>query len=188
MEQWRPVIGWEGLYEVSDHGRVRSLARTVAFGTRTRVVPPTVLKHGKTTQGKPQVHLSGNGRKKVREVHILVLEAFVGQCPQGLEACHENDVADDNRLENLRWDTHSANESDKVRNGGHYQASKTHCPRKHEYTPENTKVGKRGGRWCRQCHREDARARYHRDIETQRTYRREQKRRQRADLVVQEGG
>lgn len=187
-EQWLPVVGWEGLYEVSDHGNVRSLPRTVAFGTRTRDVPSTVLKPGKSTGGKPQVHLSGRGSKKVREVHILVLEAFVGPCPPGLEACHRNDVADDNLLSNLRWDSHKANEQDKVRNGGHHQLNKTECPRGHAYTPENTKVGKNGGRWCRQCHREDGRAKYHRDIENQRTYKREQMRRHRANLVVQEGG
>ena len=51
------------------------------------------------------------GRTK-RTVHRLVLEAFVGQCPDGMEACHENDVKDDNRLSNLRWDTHKNNIDD----------------------------------------------------------------------------
>jgi hypothetical protein len=50
-------------------------------------------------------------------VHRLVLEAFVGPCPAGMEACHNNGVRTDNRLENLRWDTRSANCRDRIRHG-----------------------------------------------------------------------
>lgn len=157
-EEWRPVVGWEGLYEVSDHGRVRSLDRLVQFGTRQRMVRGRIRKPGRTIKGVLYVPLC-NGIQVNRSVHQLVLEAFVGPRPSGLEGCHWNDVKTDNRLVNLRWDTHKANELDKVRNGRHHQSIKTQCPRGHDYTEENTKQHS-GGRWCRECHRADGRARY----------------------------
>ncbi|MDM3894746.1 NUMOD4 motif-containing HNH endonuclease [Mycobacterium intracellulare] len=181
-EAWRPVVGWEGLYEVSDQGRVRSVERIVQFGSQTRTVRSTILKPGETTKGALYVVLS-NGRPKNRRVHQLVLEAFVGPCPPGMEGCHWDDDKKNNALTNLRWDTHSANELDKVRNGGHTNASKTHCLRGHEYTTDNTKLHS-GGRSCRECHRIDGRERYQRDIENQRRLKRESKRRSRAAQVA----
>jgi hypothetical protein len=82
----------------------------------------------------------------------LVLEAFVGPCPDGLEACHWDDDPTNNRLSNLRWDTSIANKRDMARNGGGNQnAHKTHCIRGHEYTPANTYRKRGGGRECRVC-------------------------------------
>jgi hypothetical protein len=161
-EVWLPVIGWENLYEVSDCGRVRSVERVVPFGANTRRVLSRVLQPGRAAHGGVLfVHLTNGERRQVRRVHLLVLEAFRGPRPPGLEACHWDDDNENNHLENLRWDTHGANERDKIRNGNHHQVNKTHCPAGHEYTPENTKVGKNGGRWCRECHRIDGRRRYH---------------------------
>ena len=57
------------------------------------------------------------GRGNGRRVHRLVLEAFVGPCPEGLEACHSNGDPTDNRLENLRWGTHEDNHQDRVKHG-----------------------------------------------------------------------
>lgn len=178
IEQWRPVVGWEGLYEVSDHGRVRSLERVVQFGCQQRTAPSRILKPGQNVHGVPFVNLSGGGKRHIRSVHTLVLEAFVGPRTPGYHGCHWNDVKTDNRVENLRWDTASANARDKIRNGHDHQVNKTHCPHGHEYTPENTKLH-RGGRWCRECHRADNRERYWRDIENQRAYKRESQRRSR---------
>lgn len=180
-EIWSSVVGWENLYEVSDCGRVRSLARTVPFGNNTRRVPSRVLKPGRDANGVRYVQLTDGPRRVVRRVHVLVLEAFVGPRPPGLEGCHWDDDKDNNHLENLRWDTRSANMQDMLRNGNNHHANKTHCKRGHEYTPENTKIGRNGGRWCRECHRIDGRQRYRRDLENQRAYRREQMRRSRAN-------
>lgn len=178
-ERWLPVVDWEGLYEVSDLGRVRSVERVVQFGAQTRLVPSTVLKPGKNRQGVLYVNLS-NGTNQVKRVHQLVLEAFVGPRPPGMEGCHWDDNKENNALTNLRWDTHSANMFDKVRNGGCHQSQKTHCPRGHEYTPENTKLGRNGrGRFCRECHRIDGRKKYQQDLENQRRIRRDAQRRYR---------
>jgi hypothetical protein len=59
----------------------------------------------------------GVGKVVCRYVHRLVLEAFVGPCPEGMEACHNNGDTADNRLVNLRWDTKQANVADKLKHG-----------------------------------------------------------------------
>lgn len=184
-EEWRPVVGYDGYYEVSSQGRVRSLDRLVTFGTRQRQVIGRVLKPGKTIHGVYFVNLSVDGLKQLSRVHRMVLEAFVGPCPEGMEGCHYNDDKSDNRLVNLRWDTHSANMHDRTRNGGCHQAMKTQCPSGHEYSAENTKRDKNGGRFCRQCHRVDGREKYWRDIDNQRRIKREAQRRRRQRLQEQ---
>ena len=84
---------------------------------------------------------------------VGLLEAFVGPCPSGQEACHANDDPRDNRLENLRWDTRSANALDSVRNGTHHAARRTHCAQGHEFTAINTYRYPSGKRSCVVCRR-----------------------------------
>jgi hypothetical protein len=86
-------------------------------------------------------------------MHILVLEAFVGPRPAGMEGCHWDDDPTNNHLSNLRWDTRSANARDAVRNGRNQGKNKTHCPRGHELIGANIVAGaiKRGWRQCRAC-------------------------------------
>lgn len=153
-EIWKPVLGYEGLYEVSDHGRVRSLDRVVPhsrYGQQKR--RGKVLKLAAAGDGHVKIHLCRGGVERYHFVHTLVLEAHVGPRPEGMEACHSNGNPDDNTVPNLRWDTKSNNILDQVRHGVHGQARKTHCPSGHEYTPENTGVSKDRKRWCRECHR-----------------------------------
>lgn len=156
VEQWRPVVGWEGLYEVSDRGRVRSLPRIVyagpVVGQRQAVGGIRTLVQSK--RGHLVVALCRDGNDHRRYVHHLVLEAFVGLRPPGTECCHRNDIKTDNRLENLRWDTSSANMQDRVRNGIHPMSRKTHCKNGHAFDEANTGINYRGARWCRQCNRD----------------------------------
>lgn len=153
QEQWRPVIGHEGAYEVSDHGRVRSLSRTLETSVGPRAHHGRVLRPG-TQYGRKFVNLAG---RDVRLVHHLVLEAFVGPRPDGMECCHNNGDPSDNRLENLRWDTSSSNKRDQLAHGTHSNASKTHCPKGHAYTLENTRhytyPSGVNARFCRTCDR-----------------------------------
>lgn len=113
---WLPVIGWEGLYEVSDRGEVRSLDRWIP--QQQRLFPGRVLKPGRDGHYL-FVHLCYNGKSVSRKVHSLVLEAFAEPRPAGLEACHGPGGKLDNRWpENLSWGTKDKNLGpDKVRDG-----------------------------------------------------------------------
>ncbi|MEV4127158.1 NUMOD4 motif-containing HNH endonuclease [Nocardia sp. NPDC049707] len=138
-ERWLPVVGYEGRYSISSRGRVRSedrffLRNGYQVRVRSRILKPIVMKSG----GYHSVGLCANGSVQSRKVHALVLEAFVGPRPSGMEVCHNNGVPTDNRLENLRYDTASANQLDKVIHGTHHNARKTHCKRGHEFTQANT--------------------------------------------------
>lgn len=121
VERWRPVPGYENRYLVSDRGSVRSLIN--GNGTRWRNGPRLVRPSVKA-YGARYVSLYRNGRGWSVSVHRLVLLAFVGPCPPGMETCHNNGDASDNRLSNLRWDTHQANIDDKRRHRRNPSGSK----------------------------------------------------------------
>lgn len=100
-ERWLPVVGYEGLYEVSDLGNVR-----VVFSSKHSHIGKTIGSTKNT--GYREVVLTGpDGVKSSHRVHKLVLLAFVGPAPVGLECNHKNGVKTDNRLENLEWVTRS---------------------------------------------------------------------------------
>lgn len=134
IENWKPVPGWDGYYEVSDHGRVRSVERTVHYSDgRRRRFPSRSLNSYPDSRGHLQARLHRASKTHPVAVHKMVLEAFVGPAPEGMEGCHHDDDKSNNRLSNLRWDTRSANLYDRIRNGRHHNANKTHCPRGHAY-------------------------------------------------------
>ena len=140
-ETWRAVPGYEGRYEVSDHGRVRSLLRG--------------LMHPWHGFGYPMVRLYDGAYKNMR-VHRLVLMAFVGPCPEGMEACHNDGDRANARLSNLRWDTHAANIEDRKGHGNFKKA----CSRGHAFDADNTRIGRRGERICIACTSRRAREAY----------------------------
>jgi len=154
-ERWRPVVGYEGIYAVSDQGRVWSVPRLDPLGRCQggRFKPPA------RSRKYAQVTLYRDGRGRSVNIHTLVLEAFVGPRPDGMECCHGNGNPRDNRVENLRWDTHGANQRDSVAHGTNASARKTHCPQGHEYTPENTYWTESHGRQCKTCGRADSKRR-----------------------------
>jgi hypothetical protein len=103
-EIWKPVPGFEGRYEVSDHGNVYRVRRE-------RVRGGLAKQH--ITRGYYYVYLEGQSFR----VHRLVLRAFVGEPQPGQVGCHNNGDPLDNRLENLRWDSVPANIADAMRHG-----------------------------------------------------------------------
>ena len=104
-EEWRSVSGYEGLYEVSNKGRVRRTGK--AYGA---AVPGKILGYGDGGVGYVKVRLyTGNCKCKTFRVHHLVLAAFVGPCPDGMVCNHKNGIKSDNRVENLEWVTYSQN-------------------------------------------------------------------------------
>jgi len=119
-ETWRPVVGYEGFYEVSDRGRIRGVDRLVGSKIPGTLKPwkGKILAPGVTETGRLRIRLMKYGKSKMEFVHRLVLLAFVGPCPEGMEACHDPDPDPSNcRLNNLRWDTHIANKVDQMRHG-----------------------------------------------------------------------
>jgi hypothetical protein len=116
-EEWRQVLNYEGLYEVSSLGRVRSLDRSVNHYRGSRISRGKVLSTYRGSDGYLSVCLCMNGSKNHARVHRLVLESFLGPCPDGLECCHNNGDRGDNTLDNLRWDTRSSNFADSVKHG-----------------------------------------------------------------------
>lgn len=159
-EEWRPVLGYEGMYEVSSVGRVRGVGR---FGeTRPGVIAffkPKILRGGMTKDGYPRVWLTRNNRRTEYRVSRLVCAAWHGPCPEGMECRHLDDNKLNNTPSNLRWGTRSENTYDKVRNGRHPMASRTHCIRGHQFDDENTYITPIGSRACRTCRAAEKRAR-----------------------------
>lgn len=123
-ESWREVEGFEGYYEVSDRGRVRSVDREIAQQSRkgrtyTRRLNGRMLKPSPTIYGHLQVPLRRDGGLFRLLVHRLVLLAFVGPAPEGCECCHNDGDLRNNQLCNLRWGTRRENAKDRYRHGTH---------------------------------------------------------------------
>lgn len=118
-ERWLPVPEYEGLYEVSDLGRVRSLTRTATFRDgRKRRVNGCLMRPAHGPAGKYlMVTLSKDGIYKRTYVHVLVLLAFAGPRPLKNEARHGPNGRYDNSLANLCWGTMSENHQDRRRDG-----------------------------------------------------------------------
>lgn len=153
MEEWRPVVGYEGFYEVSDQGRVRSLdhERPNSLTGGVSKHPGKILTPVANKGGHVRVYMKG----KRHFVHRLVCRAFKGAPPVDRPlVLHWDGVPTNNRSDNLRWGSSSDNEADKLRHGRNKEASKTHCPKGHRYDKENTRLSRKGHRLCRQCSRE----------------------------------
>lgn len=155
-ERWKPVVGYEGIYEVSSSGLVRSLPRLDSIGRRVGGRMLTILPH---PSGHRQVKLSRDGRTVQGKLHRVVLEAFAGPAPLGCEVLHIDGNPADNSIGNLRWGTRSENMLDRVRHGTHHFANKTHCPHGHPYDAINTHVTSDGRRMCKECLRTRTRQR-----------------------------
>ena len=123
-ERWLPVVGWEGLYEVSDQGRVRTIktghTRKGCYASNGRV------------NFYYKVGLSREGTVWQVAVHTLVLTAFTGPRPEGKEAAHKDGNTKHNTLFNLEWKTASANSRDRILHG-----TQQHRNMWHKITPQN---------------------------------------------------
>ena len=155
-EQWKPVVGHEGFYEVSDRGRVRSLTRTITTSHgQNRTYKGNIKEPSVRDGGRRVVSLQVDGQARTRIVSHLVAEAFLGKRPQGLSVCHNNGNPGDNRVSNLRYDTHSENMHDKKLHGTDHNVNKSHCPRNHPLSGNNLVPSKlkSGARECLACSR-----------------------------------
>ena len=113
-ELWQPIDGYEGLYEVSDQGQVRSLDRLKTFqgrwGTETKRIKGRVLRPGRQINGRLYVNLSKDNQPWVVTIHKLVALTFLGPRPEGMDIDHVNGDFLDNRACNLEYVTHQENQ------------------------------------------------------------------------------
>ena len=115
-EEWRAIVGYEGRYEVSDLGRVKSLPNSRRKSIL--VMKQSPMKRG----GYMSVNLTSNDglswTQRLHAVHLLVLTAFVGPNPGvGYQCCHDDGNPANSALSNLRWDTLSGNQMDRIAHG-----------------------------------------------------------------------
>ena len=103
LEEWRPTVGYEGLYEVSSHGRIRRVSPTHLNRNVGGLLNPW------SAADYHRVELCIEGNNATFGVHQLVAEAFLGPCPPDREVNHKNGVKHDNRAENLEYLTHQEN-------------------------------------------------------------------------------
>lgn len=122
-EVWKDIKGYEGTYQISTFGRWRTLTRTVWYnnprgnGKVPRYVRGQIRKPLIGGNGYLMVVLRKNGDMKIKLIHRVVLETFVGPCPAGMEGCHNDGNHQNNNIQNLRWDTRSNNHYDGIRHG-----------------------------------------------------------------------
>jgi hypothetical protein len=112
-EIWKSVVGYEGRYEVSNLGRVKSLPNQ-------RRSTAIILKQTKRKDRRMSLQLTDTGsdgkwRQTLFQVQWLVAAAFIGPRPDGMEVCHNDDIPYNNRLDNLRYDTRLGNAADRVK-------------------------------------------------------------------------
>lgn len=110
IEIWKSIINYENLYEISNYGRVKRFYKD----KRSKLFK--ILKPIKD-KGREVVNLSKNGICKQIFIHKLVMEAFVGPCPKGMQICHGDGDPINNKQENLRYGTYKENANDKIKHG-----------------------------------------------------------------------
>jgi len=134
VEIWRPVLGWEGLYEASSLGRIRSIERWTR-GRHRGIGPHRVRRRSKVLRLVLNQHgyLAGNfsrrGGRVNFELHRAICEAFHGPAPEGFVAAHWDGVRTNCAASNLRWATIAENQNDMVRHGTLLRGEQKPCAR-----------------------------------------------------------
>lgn len=123
-ERWKSIVAYQAYYEVSNHGRVRSLDRVVKYPNASdRHMSGRILTHRLDNYGYPVVNLSVERDHKTFKIHRLVLTAFVGD-PEDESVCmHLDNNPENNSLDNLRWGTSADNNRQCIEDGRGNRAS-----------------------------------------------------------------
>jgi len=127
LEEWRPVVGYEGRYEVSSLGRIKSLQRTCSTkGGSHRSVPERILKPAPDGNGYMAVPLAKDGKTNTVRVCRIVMVAFVGPRPEGFVVAHGSKGKLCDSLDNLAYKTQSQNcGEDKLRDDTHCRGERS---------------------------------------------------------------
>lgn len=154
---WKPIPNWDGYYEISNYGEVRTIPHVIMRSNGVRqTIQGRKLKPSKDHRGYLQVHLYRNGNRTHLTIHVGVAKTFIGDRPDGYDVCHNDGDKYNNFVGNLRYGTKSSNMYDRVKHGVHHNSIKTHCKHGHEfevvgYYLTKTKTGL--GRSCKACHK-----------------------------------
>lgn len=116
-EIWKDIINYEGIYQVSNLGRVKRLIfkNNHCVMPKEKILKP--LKHGKTDNEYLMVSLSKNSKEKQYYIHRLVAEAFIPKVKNKNQINHKNGIKNDNRIENIEWCNNSENQRHALKMG-----------------------------------------------------------------------
>ena len=141
-EVWKSIRDYEGLYEVSNLGRVKSL-------NYRKTGKKKILKNVENNKGYLTVYLTKNGKRKLFQVHRLVAETFIPNPEDKPCVDHINTIRDDNRVENLRWVTYEENNNNPLTKKKY---SKNHREQTGEKNPMFGRTGEKNpmyGKYCK---------------------------------------
>ena len=127
-EIWNPVVGYQGLYEVSNLGRVKSLDRYGRTkGNGRRLIKGKILFRRPEQDGYQRIQLFKKGKYINKYVHSLVMESFVGPCPKNQQVIHLEHVSihGNNELSNLRYGSACCNMAFKIDDGTSIRGEKS---------------------------------------------------------------
>lgn len=175
---WRPISGYEGHYEVSNEGEVRSLDR---YDSLNRLYKSQIKSQRSNNRGYFVVDLfkgegtrasGGGGKGRTVTVHKLVATEFCAKADDiegKVEICHLDGDRTNNKARNLVWGNTTDNRYDAVAHGTHHNSKKELCSRGHDLVDPNlTSAGWRAGiRNCKACNRARATLSSHPDLEPQ---------------------
>lgn len=151
MSEWKPVVGFEDYYEISESGALRRKPREIWNGKGIVELKQKELVGAINPKGYQMYILCVSRKQTSRLAHHLVLEAFVGPRESGEQARHLDNNKLNNHFSNLKWGTSSENNYDRVMHGVHAQARKTHCLRGHPFEGDNLHITRIGKRVCLTC-------------------------------------
>jgi hypothetical protein len=120
-ETWKDIVGYEGAYQISNLGRIKTLPRIlIRRNGSPQTIKPKIRKNTLGNNGYYTLTLQVDGKKiRTEYIHQLLAKTFIPNPENHPNVCHKNDIKTDNRLENLYWGTRKDNAEDSVRNGRH---------------------------------------------------------------------
>lgn len=118
-EKWKDIPDYEGLYQASNHGRIKSLGRFKPnqWGITKYFKPEKILSYQLTKDGYPTLKLSKNGKTIRHRIHRLIAITFLSNPENKEQVNHKNAIKTDNRVENLEWNTQKENQLHACVNG-----------------------------------------------------------------------
>lgn len=125
-EIWKDIVGYAGRYQISNRGQVRSLSMLLRhnYGGLQRRDGKIIAIQRNIRNNYNYVCLCMNDQEKLLRVARLVLQSFVGPCPENMQACHCDGNRNNDDLSNLRWDTPKNNQADRVKHGTDFRGIK----------------------------------------------------------------